>query len=242
MHRFFLTETSIVLDAAVDLAPIAHQLRNVLRLQPGDQIHLLDNKGSSFLAEIEALDRGQAVGRVLAREAATGEPPAEVVLYQCALKADKFEWVLQKATEIGVTRFVPVISSRTIVRPAEKIRNKYARWQAIIREAAEQSGRGRLPELADPLNWEEAVGQATGLRLLPWEATSPEQGIDTAIPSAPAPISLIIGPEGGISEDEAAFAFAAGWRAVSLGPRVLRAETAALVAAALSVNKLERRC
>lgn len=242
MHRFFLTETPIVLDAAVDLAPIAHQLRSVLRLQPGEQIHLLDNQGSSFLAEIEALDRGQAVGRVLAQEAATGEPPVEVVLYQCALKADKFEWVLQKATEIGVTRFVPVISSRTIVRPAEKIRNKYERWHAIVREAAEQSGRGRLPDLADPLSWDEAIVRATGVRLLPWEATSPEQGIDAAIPSAPEPISLIIGPEGGISEDEATIAFAAGWRAVSLGPRVLRAETAALVAAALSVNKLERRC
>jgi 16S rRNA (uracil1498-N3)-methyltransferase len=241
MHRFFLTETPIVPDAAVDLAAIAHQLRSVLRLQPGEQIYLLDNQGSCFLTEIETIDRGQAVGRVLAREAATGEPPVEVVLYQCALKADKFEWVLQKATEIGVTRFVPVISSRTIVRPAEKIRNKYERWQSIMREAAEQSGRGRLPELADPLSWEEAIVRATGVRLLPWEATSPEQGIDAAIPSTPAPISLIIGPEGGISEDEAAFAFAAGWRAVSLGPRVLRAETAALVAAALSVNKLERR-
>lgn len=242
MHRFFLTETPIVPDAAVDLAPIAHQLRSVLRLQPGEQIHLLDNQGSSFLTQIETLDRGQALGRVLAQRLAQGEPPVEVVLYQCALKADKFEWVLQKATEIGVTRLVPVISSRTIVRPAEKIRNKYERWQAIIREAAEQSGRGRLPELADPLSWEEATVRATGVRLLPWEATSTEQGIDAAIPSTPTPISLIIGPEGGISEDEAAFAFAAGWRAVSLGPRVLRAETAALVAAALVVNKLERRC
>lgn len=239
MHRFFLTETPIVLDAAMDLAPIAHQLRSVLRLQPGEQIHLLDNQGSSFLAEIEALDRGQAVGRVLAREAATGEPPVEVVLYQCALKADKFEWVLQKATEIGVTRFVPVISSRTIVRPAEKIRNKYERWQAIIREAAEQSHRGRLPELADPLSWDEAVAQATGVRLLPWEETSTTERLDAAVPGDGQSISLIIGPEGGISADEAALAFAAGWRGVSLGPRVLRAETAALVAAAIVVNVVE---
>ncbi|MCB0113272.1 MAG: 16S rRNA (uracil(1498)-N(3))-methyltransferase [Caldilineaceae bacterium] len=240
MHRFFLTDTVLIVETSVDLAPIAHQLRSVLRLRPGDQIRLLDNRGSSFLTEIEMLDRGQALGRVRAREAAGGEPPAAVVLYQCALKADKFEWVLQKATEIGVTHFVPVISSRTIVRPTEKLRNKYDRWQAILREAAEQSGRGRLPELADPLSWEKAVNEATGVRLLPWEETSTTARLDAAVPREATSISLLIGPEGGISQDEADLAFAAGWRGVSLGPRVLRAETAALVAAALTVNVLEQ--
>lgn len=239
MHRFFLTETTLVIGAAVDLAPIAHQLRSVLRLGPGDQILLLDNQGSSFVTEIKTLERGQAVGRVLAQDAARGEPPAEVVLYQCALKADKFEWVIQKATEIGVTRFVPVISSRTIVRPAEKIRHKYDRWLAIIREAAEQSGRGRLPELADPLTWDAAVTQAGGVRLLPWEETETSAGIEGSIPRHVKSISLLIGPEGGISADEARSAFAAGWRGVSLGPRILRAETAALVAAAIVVNVVE---
>lgn len=245
MHRFFLTESTLTLHRSVDLTPLSHQLRTVLRLQPGEQILLLDGQGNAYLTEIRELARGRAVGQVLARHLIAAEPRSFLTLYQCALKADKFEWVLQKGTEIGVSCFVPVISSRTIVRPAEKIRKKYARWQTIIREAAEQSGRGRLPNLADPLLWDEAVKGATGLRLLPWEetltATAPATLADvcTAVESYQT-VSLLIGPEGGVSQDEANLAVDRGWRAVSLGPRILRAETAALVAATLVLHYQER--
>jgi 16S rRNA (uracil1498-N3)-methyltransferase len=245
MHRFFLTHPALILHQSVDLTPLAHQLRVVLRLQSGEQILLLDGQGYAYRTEIRQLERGQAVGQILDREVVAAEPRSFLTLYQCALKTDKFEWVLQKGTEIGVARFVPVISSRTIVRPAEKIRKKYARWQAIICEAAEQSGRGRLPELADPLLWDEAVKDSTGLRLLPWEET-----ITSAAPTTLADafaavdpqdaVSLLIGPEGGISQAEADLATAAGWRTLSLGPRILRAETAALVAAALVLHYQER--
>ncbi|MBX3000161.1 MAG: 16S rRNA (uracil(1498)-N(3))-methyltransferase [Caldilineaceae bacterium] len=243
MHRFFLTQPALILHQPVDLAPLAHQLRTVLRLQPGEQILLLDGQGYAYLTEIRQLERGHAVGQILDREFVAAEPRTHLTLYQCALKTDKFEWVLQKGTEIGVARFVPVISSRTIVRPAEKIRKKAARWQTIICEAAEQSGRGRLPALADPLLWDEAVKADAGLRLLLWEGT-----LTSAAPAALADIftdpnddvSLLIGPEGGISQDEADLATATGWRTISLGPRILRAETAALVAAALVLHYQER--
>jgi 16S rRNA (uracil1498-N3)-methyltransferase len=245
MHRFFLTESTLTLHRSVDLTPLTHQLRTVLRLQPGEEIVLLDGQGNAYLTEIRELERGRAVGQILDRHPVAAEPRSFLSLYQCALKADKFEWVLQKGTEIGVSRFVPVISSRTVVRPAEKIRKKYARWQTIIREAAEQSGRGRLPDLADPLLWDEAVKGATGVRLLPWEET-----ITAPVPATLADaftavepyqdVSLLIGPEGGVSQDEANLAMDAGWRAISLGPRVLRAETAALVAATLVIHYQER--
>jgi 16S rRNA (uracil1498-N3)-methyltransferase len=245
MHRFFLTESTLTLHAPVDLAPLAHQLRSVLRLQPGEQILLLDGQGYAYPTEIRELERGRAVGQILARERVDAEPRCFLTLYQCALKTDKFEWVLQKGTEIGVSRFVPVISSRTIVRPAEKIRKKYARWQAIIREAAEQSGRGRLPDLAEPLTWAEAVAGATGLRLLPWEEiaslSAPMTLAAILTPIEPSEnVSLLIGPEGGVSQDETNLAVDAGWRTVTLGPRILRAETAALVAAALVLHYQER--
>lgn len=241
MHRFFLTDTPITPGRPVDLTPLAHQLRSVLRLGPGATLLLLDNRGSAFPTEITRLDKNDAQGRVLAQEPATGEPPLFLSLYLCALKADKFEWVLQKGVEIGVARFVPVISSRTIVRPAEKISRKYPRWQAIIREAAEQCGRGRLPALGEPLGWSAAVAQGAGLRLLPWEeagTASPALGAALAEAAGLTECSLLIGPEGGIESAEAEQAMAAGWQAVTLGPRILRAETAALLAAGLALHRL----
>jgi len=241
MHRFFLTHTPITPGQPVDLTPLLHQLGAVLRLSPGDQILLLDNAGSVYPTEILRLDRNAGEGTVLGQKVALDEPPVSLSLYLCALKADKFEWVLQKGVEIGVSRFVPVISSRTIVRPAQKITRKYERWQAIIREAAEQCGRGRLPELAALLGWSAAVKKPSGLRLMSWE----EMGVDavalgTALSAAPATAqcSLLIGPEGGIDDAEAAQAVAAGWQAVTLGPRILRAETAAITAAGLILHRL----
>ncbi|MCL4835086.1 MAG: 16S rRNA (uracil(1498)-N(3))-methyltransferase [Caldilineaceae bacterium] len=241
MHRFFLTHTPITPGQPVDLTPLAHQLRAVLRLSPGETILLLDNAGFAYPTEIIRVDRNAAEGSVLGQEVTEGEPPIFLSLYLCALKADKFEWVLQKGVEIGVSRFVPVISSRTIVRPAEKLTRKYVRWQEIIREAAEQCGRGRLPVLAKPLEWAAAVVEPSGLRLLPWEeadATSLTLGAALSGVDAPAACSLLIGPEGGIDAAEAAQAVAAGWVAVSLGPRILRAETAAITAAGLVLHRL----
>lgn len=241
MHRFFLTDTPITPGQPIDLNPLAHQLRSVLRLGPGATILLLDNCGSAFPTEITRLNKNDAQGRVLVQEPASGEPPLILSLYLCALKADKFEWVLQKGVEMGVSRFVPVISSRTIVRPAEKISRKYPRWQAIIREAAEQCGRGRLPVLGEPLEWSVALAEGAGLRLLPWEeagSTSPALGTALAAAGRPTECSLLIGPEGGIERAEAEQAIAAGWQAVTLGPRILRAETAALLAAGLVLHRL----
>ena len=241
MHHFFLIHTPITPGQPVDLTPLAHQLRSVLRLAPGESILLLDNAGVADPTEISLRHKNTAAGNVLSREVAEGEPPVALSLYLCALKADKFEWVLQKGVEIGVSRFVPVISSRTIVRPAEKISRKYERWQTIIREAAEQCGRGRLPVLDDPLNWSGAVQQPSGLRLMPWELAGTDSialGVALEKANSPTTCSLLIGPEGGIDEMEAAEAVAAGWQAVTLGPRILRAETAAITAAGLILHRL----
>ena len=167
---------------------------------------------------------------MLGKEPVQSEPGTELALYQCALKRDRFEWVLQKGTELGVSRFVPVISSRTEVRPAARLLPKYERWRAIIREAAEQSRRGRLPVLANPLLWDEALDQGSGLRLLFWEeAEVNSRGLGRVVRDVDN-VALLVGPEGGISKQEAASATSRGWLPMSLGPRILRAETAALAA------------
>lgn len=239
MQRFFLLNQPLAIDQTVDLTPLLHQLRVVLRLRVGDQIILLDNSGNEFLTEIHQLEARHTRGLILRQQPVSSEPPFALTLYQCSLKAEKFEWVLQKGTELGVTHFAPVISERSVVRPAAALLKKYERWQTILREAAEQSGGGRIPALLPPLTFQEAVHQPGDLRLLPWE----ESREDTTVPhlrrafaehSQPIhALSLLIGPEGGLTANEVAQAQVAGWQIVSLGPRILRAETAALASVAI---------
>lgn len=244
MNRFFLLNTMIEPGQSVDLSPLAHQLLRVLRLNPGQQILLLDGENTEYLTEITTLARRQASGTVLSRHRVEREPSSRLTLYQCSLKADKFEWVLQKGTELGLSAFTPVISERSVVRPAATLLKKYDRWRTIIREAAEQSGRGRLPALNEPLSITDAIQFATGLRYLPWEEMNQSGeavGLGTAVDLEKAGtqmISMMIGPEGGLTAGEAGVAVEAGWRTVSLGPRILRAETAALAGIAIIMERL----
>ena len=240
-HRFFLPDVELVPGQPVDLTPLARQLARVLRLHTGAEIHLLDNRGACFLTRIETLDDRRGTGTVLAAEEMGGEPAARLTLYQCSLKADKFEWVLQKGTELGVAGFVPVVSTRSVVRPVTALAKKMDRWQAIIREAAEQAGRARLPTLHAPLTFDQAVGHATGQRFLPWEeADNRAPGLgDLVARTRPDALALLVGPEGGIAPEEATLAMRHGWQPVTLGPRILRAETAALAAVTIALDRLD---
>ena len=240
LQRFFVPGP-LAAGATVSLDQLAPQLAQVLRMQAGDELVLLDGGGLEFRARLVTLSRHGACAEVLEARACPAEPATHLTLYQCSLKADKFEWVLQKGTELGVSRFAPVIAERSIVRPAAALRGKYARWETIVREAAEQCGRGRVPEIAPPLEWGEAVRSRSGVGLLAWE------GAESALTLAhwlrgqelpPAQLSLLIGPEGGISQREAETATAQGWQLVGLGPRILRAETAAVAAAAIVIGLL----
>ncbi len=241
LHRFFLPNQELQINHTINLELISHQLQVVLRLQPGAQVILVDGAGRAFLTELTVIARKMATGRVLVQLSSPPEPTVHLSLYQSSLKADKFEWVLQKGTELGVARFVPVISQRSIVRPEAALLKKYERWQTILREAAEQCGRGRIPILDAPRLWHDAITQAQGCRLLPWEAQSHTTvTIKRALegPIHVQSVSLLIGPEGGITTTEATTAQAAGWQAVSLGSRILRAETAALASVVLVMEHL----
>ncbi len=235
MHRFFV-DVPLAAGATLQVDALAQQLGQVLRMQVGDEIVLLDGSGQEFHSRIARLERRAAAVEVLAAKPCLAEPRQILTLYQCSLKGDKFEWVLQKGTELGVSRFVPVISERSIVRPAAALLGKYPRWQTIVREAAEQCGRARVPRIEPPCTWQEAASEAHGLGLLPWEAAQGEPTLYTTLQEEllnHGGISILIGPEGGITDQEARLASAHGWLIVSLGPRILRAETAALAAVAL---------
>jgi 16S rRNA (uracil1498-N3)-methyltransferase len=214
-------------------------MARVLRLRVGDHVLLLDNSGREHEVELTALSATAAQGVLIASSEGASEPNVRLVLYQALIKGQRFDWVLEKGTELGVAAFVPVLSSRSLVRPAEASAARLERWRRVVVEAAEQSGRCRLPEISLPLLFEEACASATGLRILPWEGER-EVSLDDLLAGeeAVAVVSLFIGPEGGFPLEEVRLARRLGVRTVSLGRRILRAETAAIVAAALVLHEL----
>lgn len=243
MHRFFVSPEQIAGGLVRFRPDQAHQIGRVLRLRSGDRVLALDGAGQVYETVLEQVEPPAAVGRISRVEPATGEPRAFLTLYQSLLKRDKFEWVLQKGTEIGVSRFVPVITRRTLARDAAAVSpEKHERWQRIITEAAEQSGRGRLPELAAPQSMGEALAQATAADqrvLIAWEAPG-QDTLATALAGLPAGVrvALFVGPEGGYDDEEVALARAQGAAPVTFGPRILRTETAALIGPALILHHL----
>ncbi len=171
MHRFFLPPQSIQSGSVTFPPDLSHQIASVLRLQPGEIVTVLDGLGNQYEVELTRVERGQAGGRVLSQRPAGGEAPIHLALYLALSRREKFEWMLQKCTEVGASSFVPVLTSRTLVQDERDTAKKLERWQRILREAAEQSHRGRVPELREPLRFEAALRAAAphDLKLIPWE-------------------------------------------------------------------------
>ena len=235
MHRFFVPASWLEKEKVTITGPLVHRLRNVLRLKAGAHIILLDNSGWEHEMEITSVSSQRIEGQVVHKGLATGEPRTKITLYQALLKLDKFEWVLQKGTELGLVGFVPIISERCIIGSLEDIsKTKMERWWRILMEAAEQSCRGRLPSLRAAMLFPSACEEAArgGLTLIPWEQER-EQSVSSILRAAEQPpfsINLFIGPEGGFTSEEMAQAQLYGAVPITLGPRILRAETAGLVA------------
>ena len=234
MHRFFLPPEAFHGEQVFFPPDLARQIRSVLRLQPGDAVLLLDGLGHAFRAELSFVERSRAGARILERKMATGEPAGDLILCQALSKGERFEWVLQKGTELGVTTFQPMVTQRTVRKTPGK--GRWPRWRRIIREAAEQSGRARLPRLLEPISFEEAVAAGSGLCLLP--AVSATTPVTRALAAASWPVTLFVGPEGGFAAEEVALAEASGVLPVSLGPRILRTETAAVALVTLAMAAL----
>ncbi len=242
LRRFFVPRGS-VRARNVTLGPeMAHRLGRVLRLKRGDHIVLSEGGRRDFEAQITGVS-GQALTAVVVGERdAPHEPVVGITLYQSLIRQNRFDLVLEKGTELGVSRFVPMIAARCQVHGenGEPSPAKAERWARLVLEAAEQCGRGRLPEVGAPTSFEEAVRSAHGLKLLPYESargvglTEYLRGLDRR----PAEVSLFIGPEGGFEPAEIELAQAVGAVVVTMGPRVLRSETAGIVASALILDAL----
>lgn len=237
MQRFFVPADAIREGMVEFDGGVAHQLRQVLHLAAGDTVVVCDGQGHVWQAELVELGRQRARARLVAEQVSHSEPATHVTLYQGTLKADKFEWVLQKGTELGVYRFVPLVTQRSIVRDRAALAAKIPRWQAIVREAAEQAGRASVPAVMAAQDLPEALrttAEPADLRLICWENETNRRLRDVVEPMADHAnaIDLFIGPEGGFAADEIASARAGGLQVIGLGPRILRAETAGLAAVA----------
>jgi 16S rRNA (uracil1498-N3)-methyltransferase len=219
VHRFFArVDGQIARLSAAQL----HQLRHVLRLRDGDEMAVFDGSGSEWVARLNG-ERAE-LDRRLDDEV---EPRTRLTLFQAAIKPQRFEFVLQKATEVGVSRFVPFTSERSVATGG-----RAERWRSIVAEAAEQSGRRIVPDVSPQLTFGQAIDEAVeATAIMPWEGAAGPR-----LAAATGPLALIVGPEGGFSEVEVDCARKKGVTIVSLGRRVLRSETAAIVAAALLLN------
>jgi 16S rRNA (uracil1498-N3)-methyltransferase len=244
VDRFFVSLQELQGDEAVLGRDLSHRLRHVLRLRPGARVVLVDGQGGEYEAELTDVSSPAVRVAILSRRGGLPDPRTRVVLYQSIVKGDRFDWVLEKGTEIGVAKFVPLLSRRGVVRPRPGRSERKERWLRIITEAAEQCGRSYLPDLAAPAALSEALESAEGLRLLPWEAeraTTLRQALQEAVGKgrkAPPAVSIFVGPEGGFARQEVDRAVELGALAVSLGPRTLRSETAGVVTAAAVLYEL----
>jgi 16S rRNA (uracil1498-N3)-methyltransferase len=241
MTRRFCVEPGILsaTDALELTGPIAHRMAKVLRMRPGDEATLFDGSGTDVRATVEEISDRRVVAAVSDRIPGPAEPRVKVHLYQSITKGERFEWLLEKATEIGVSRFVPLITARSVVKP-EAGGNRAERWRRIVIEAAEQCERGAVPAIEPPVRLSEALASAAGIMLLPYEnadhlASTIAAALDAQIDAlfALQEVSIFIGPEGGYEAGEVEAATTAGATVVTMGERVLRSETAGLVAATL---------
>ncbi len=231
--RFFVPPDTFEGERVSLRGAAAHQLRHVLRVRPGERIVLLDNTGQEFETVLDTVSADACEGSIVAQHPSPNEPRVRLTLYVALLKHDKFEWVLQKGVELGVAAFQPMLTERCVageVRP-----HRLERWQRIVREAAEQSERGLIPPVAASLGFAAAVAQAAqaGLSLIPYEEEH-GRSLRAVLREQFDPdtfVNLFIGPEGGFAPAEIALARLRDVLTVTLGPRVLRAETASLAAA-----------
>lgn len=238
MHRFFVRPEQISPGRVRFTPEQSRQIATVLRMQPPERLAVLDNAGWIYDVQLEEVHPAASLGAIRSRRLAPGEPRTKVTLYPALLKSDKLEFVLQKCTELGVAAFEPTVTARSNVG-AHVSEAKAGRWERIIAEAAEQSERGRLPQLRPVTLFPQATEQARGLSFIAWErggSPSPREALTKRLAGGsqrPFSINLFVGSEGGFTPEEVALAQGYGIIPISLGPRILRAETASIVGVTL---------
>jgi 16S rRNA (uracil1498-N3)-methyltransferase len=237
MRRFFVRPEDVGTSELYLQRDEGKHLARVLRLAPGAQVVVFDGRGHEYVAMVERLEAEGVVCRILQHIARHPTPAVSIALGQGLAKADKFEWVIQKTTELGVSEIVPILSARVVPQTSmHHASMKAARWEKLAREACKQSGRATMPYLwpPTPLGTFFASFQTADLKLLLWEGEDRQPlGSVLAASGQVASVAVVVGPEGGLTPQEVTHGEAHGFLTVGLGERILRTETAGLVAVAL---------
>ncbi|OGJ67673.1 hypothetical protein A3B61_04630 [Candidatus Peribacteria bacterium RIFCSPLOWO2_01_FULL_53_10] len=242
LHRFFIDADLTCSPLEITNADLLHQWMKVLRLQKGDALTLCNGKGSEAKGTLQSLSRERATVEFEQPRPVTTEPNRVVTLYCSVLKRENFEWVVQKSVEVGVKTIVPIIAERTV-----KTGLKMNRLRSIAREATEQSGRGIIPEISDPLEFDRALEKAkkganiffhcnVSEKIQPFSNSTMQQSNQMAKKHTHVSLGVWIGPEGGWTEGEVEQAIHRGFNIHSLGSLTLKAETAAVIASYLAIQ------
>lgn len=239
-RRFYAPPTAFddAQNSVILVADEARHLREVLRLKPGDEVYVFNGAGKEFLSRIEESRRDNARLQIIREvEPARPESQLQLTLALALLKGEKFDLVVQKATELGVTRIVPVMTRYADIRLRDEAdaNKRVTRWQRIALEAAKQSGRAVVPTVASVIAFASLIERQGGSTCLMFSERDGQSLVRTKEDRAPGAnaITALVGSEGGWSDEELAAARAAGWNLVTLGGRTLRAETAAIAVTAL---------
>lgn len=248
MYRFYVDKDAVAGEDITLAGEDYNHIRNVLRMRAGEEITVCDGAGTDYLCQLSEFSKDCVRAKVLSQSGSRTELPVRLVLFQGMPKKDKLEFIIQKAVELGVSRVVPVMTRRTVVKLEEggKEEKKRARFQAIARAAAMQSMRGIIPEVSSAMRFADAIKAAGELDavVIPYERA---EGIaDTRavlsdlVADGVRSVGIFIGPEGGFAEEEVALAVDAGAKCITLGHRILRTETAGLAVLALLMFAFER--
>ncbi len=235
MPRFF-TDKENISDAKIYITgdDVKH-ISKVLRLRIGDEITICDGAGSDYECEISEISADRVVADISEVHANSAESELYLTLYQGLTKGDKMDYIIQKCVELGVSKIVPVLTKRAVSRPSDGDK-KVVRWQKIAAEAAKQCGRGIIPEVGKICTFEEAIGSVAeekeSLNLMPYECEQERHLRDALKAYNGKSVNIFIGPEGGFDDSEVGLARAKGMKTITLGPRIMRTETAPLAVSA----------
>ena len=237
MPVFFIERGAIQGETVSITGPLARHLKGSLRVRPGENVWLAEAGGPRYEVRITAADRDRLTGRVLSEIPLPPPRLPRITVGVALIKGDGMEWAIQKATELGAARLVPLITARTVVRPnAARAGHQTRRWRSIALEAAQQSMQWDVPAVAEPESFDAwcAAPDSNACRLILWE-TPRGTSLRDRLRRQPRPdsVTLAIGPEGGFAPGEVEKAERSGFEAVSLGTRILRSESAVLAALAI---------
>lgn len=241
MNRFFIDREQIIDDEIQIIGKDIKHIKNVLRLKPKDKVELVC-EGQLYISEILEIRSNMIKTLILDASEGKGEPPVHIVLFQGIAKGNKMEYIIQKSTEIGVKEIYPVITDRTIVKIKDKKKeqNKIKRWNIIAEEAAKQSKRDFIPVVNNIISFSEMIELLSNEKniIVPYEMEK-SYGLKESLKNIIAgKTNIIIGPEGGFAEDEVEMLKDIKAQVITLGPRILRTETAGLVVASIVLYEL----